>query len=58
MRGTPVRLELGANDFNAGEVRCVVRHSGEKFQRAQAGLGESLTELLAQIHQQMYEKAE
>ena len=30
VRGTPVRLELGSKDFEKNEVRCAVRHSGEK----------------------------
>jgi len=57
MRGVPVRIELGANDMNAGEVRCVIRHSGEKFQMSWVGIEEGLRELLNTIHSQMYQKA-
>lgn len=57
MRGTPVRLEFGAKDFTAEEVRVVVRHSGRKFQSAQAGLAENCKQLLNEIHQEMYNKA-
>ena len=32
VKGTPIRLELGAKDIAAGEVKCAVRHSGAKFQ--------------------------
>ena len=31
-KGIPVRLELGAQDMAAEEVRVVIRHSGAKFQ--------------------------
>lgn len=31
VRGTPVRLELGSKDFEKNEVKCCVRHNGEKF---------------------------
>ena len=51
MRGVPVRIEIGTNDFNANEVRCVIRHSGAKFQRSQDGIAASLTELLEEVHQ-------
>jgi prolyl-tRNA synthetase len=30
-RGTPIRLELGARDFAANEVRLVKRVDNEKF---------------------------
>ena len=54
VRGTPVRMELGANDIAANEVRCVVRHSGQKFQAAQEGLATAMKTLLDTIHQEMY----
>ena len=57
MRGTPVRLELGMRDIQANEVKVVVRHSGEKFQASIDGLAGTLTNLLEQIHVQMYDKA-
>ena len=50
MKGTPVRLELGMRDFEASELKVVVRHSGEKFQVKWDGLCSSLTDLLQQIH--------
>jgi len=31
VKGTPVRLELGAKDFQNGEVKVAIRHNGEKF---------------------------
>ena len=57
MRGTPVRLELGARDIQASEVKVVVRHSGQKFQAAWEGLAGAMVQLLVDIHSQMYEKA-
>jgi prolyl-tRNA synthetase len=30
LRGVPIRLELGANDFKKNEVRCCKRNTGEK----------------------------
>lgn len=50
MRGTPVRIELGMRDVEANEVKVVVRHSGEKFQASQDGLGATLSTLLENIH--------
>ena len=34
VKGTPIRLELGKKDFEKNEVRCAIRHSGEKMQLA------------------------
>jgi hypothetical protein len=44
-------------DFAKEEVKIVVRHSGQKFQSKWEGLGETLTNLMDKIHNQMYEKA-
>ena len=38
VKGTPMRLELGGKDFAKNEVRCCLRHNGEKMQLAQEGL--------------------
>lgn len=54
MRGTPVRIELGMRDVTANEVKVVVRHSGQKFQAGQQGLGDVMKNLLTDIHDQMY----
>jgi prolyl-tRNA synthetase len=58
VRGTPIRIELGAKDFEKQEVRVVIRHSGQKFQASWAGLADKLTQVLDEIHNQMYQKAE
>ena len=31
VRGVPVRLELGSKDVEKSEVKCCLRHNGEKF---------------------------
>jgi len=31
VRGTPVRIELGAQDMAKSEVKCVIRSTGKKF---------------------------
>ena len=56
-RGTPVRLELGKMDLDKAEVRCVVRHSGNKKQVKQADISKEMHEELEQIHKDMYQKA-
>lgn len=53
----PVRLELGKMDLDKGEVRCVVRHSGDKKQVKQADIDKQMLEELDQIHKDMYQKA-
>ena len=50
MRGTPVRLEIGARDIQASEVKVVVRHSGQKFQASWEGLAGTMVQLLTDIH--------
>ena len=56
-KGTPVRIEIGMRDIQANEVKCVVRHSGEKFQTSQDGIGQTLKDLMHALHHQMFEKA-
>jgi len=31
LRGTPIRVEVGAKDMEKNEVKCVVRHNKEKY---------------------------
>jgi len=52
-----VRLELGKKDFQAEEVRLCKRHNGEKSQVKWLGIGDSVKEVLEQVHQEMYNKA-
>lgn len=57
LRGVPIRLELGPKDIKAGEVKCVVRVDGKKFQLKYEGLVESLEKLLEEIQNQMLSNA-
>ncbi|NHN28344.1 proline--tRNA ligase [Paenibacillus agricola] len=57
MRGVPIRLELGPRDMENGQVVLVSRVSGEKKVVAQENLVEEVQNMLAEIHQQMFDKA-
>ncbi len=59
MKGVPVRVEIGPRDIENG-VATVVRRDkfGEKTTLPLDGLAESLTALLQEIHDNMYQKAE
>lgn len=53
----PVRMELGGKDMANSSVKCVVRHSGAKFELKWDGIVEKTSELLETIHDEMYAKA-
>lgn len=57
MRGVPLRLELGPRDVENNAAVLVRRDTGEKIIAAQDGLVETVTNLLAQIQQNMYQQA-
>ena len=57
MRGVPIRVELGPRDMENGQVVLVSRVSGEKKIVQQANFVQEVQNLLAEIHQQMYDKA-
>ncbi|KRE51699.1 proline--tRNA ligase [Paenibacillus sp. Soil724D2] len=57
MRGVPIRVELGPRDMENGQVVLVSRVSGEKKTVQQADFVQEVQNLLAEIHQQMYDKA-
>lgn len=57
LRGVPVRLELGPKDIKAGEVKCVVRVDGKKFQLKLENIVEALKMLLEDIQAQMFTNA-
>ena len=46
LKGVPIRLELGANDFAAEEVRCCKRNDGKKQQLKQETLLTDIPKLL------------
>lgn len=58
MRGVPVRLELGPRDIAAGHCVAVRRDTREKLTLSMDNIEDSLADLLDQIHDSMYAKAE
>ncbi|MTI96465.1 MAG: proline--tRNA ligase [Firmicutes bacterium] len=57
MRGVPLRLEIGPRDIENNQVVLVRRDTGEKLFVAMDLLEETLTKLLPQIQQDMFEAA-
>jgi prolyl-tRNA synthetase len=57
MRGIPVRLELGPRDLDNGQCVLVSRVSGEKKSVGLDNLVAEVQALLAQIHDEMFERA-
>ncbi|MCH5164829.1 MAG: proline--tRNA ligase [Clostridiales bacterium] len=58
LRGVPVRLELGARDIASGVMTVCRRDTAEKFTMPLDGIVGGVTELLAKIKTNMFEKAE
>ncbi|CAI4224258.1 unnamed protein product [Auanema sp. JU1783] len=56
LKGVPIRLELGPKDLAAQQVTAVIRHSGEKKPIKLENIGESITQILEEIHHEMYKK--
>jgi prolyl-tRNA synthetase len=57
MRGIPIRLELGPRDLENGQCVLVSRVSGEKKSVSLDNLVAEVQALLAQIHDEMFERA-
>ncbi|EPY04051.1 proline--tRNA ligase [Paenibacillus sp. E194] len=57
MRGIPVRLEIGPRDMENGVCVLVSRVTGEKRIVQQADLVEEVNRMLADVHQEMFERA-
>jgi len=57
LKGTPVRIELGAKDMEKQEVKIAIRHSGAKSQMKWDELKESMVGLMDTIQTDMFEKA-
>ncbi|MDY5541600.1 MAG: proline--tRNA ligase [Lachnospiraceae bacterium] len=57
MRGSPLRVEIGPKDMEAGQAVVVRRDTGEKYTVALSELKERVGELLDEIHAHMLEKA-
>ena len=58
MRGVPLRLELGPRDIEAGVCVAAKRTGGEKATVPLDNIAESVKSLLAEVHSELYEKAE
>ena len=57
MRGIPIRLELGPRDLENGQCVLVSRVTGEKKSVSLDNLVAEVQTLLAQIHDDMFERA-
>ncbi len=57
MRGVPLRVELGPRDLKQNQVVLARRDSGEKQAVPQATLAARITELLADIQADMFQRA-
>ncbi|HZG78947.1 MAG TPA: His/Gly/Thr/Pro-type tRNA ligase C-terminal domain-containing protein, partial [Paenibacillus sp.] len=57
MRGIPVRIELGPRDLENGQAVLASRVSGEKRVVALDNLVAEVQQLLADVHQEMYDRA-
>jgi len=57
LKGVPIRLAIGARDMENGTVELARRDTKEKFTVPQDGLAEYIFQMLAQIQQNIYDKA-
>ncbi len=57
MKGVPIRLEIGPRDLEKGNISGAKRYNGEKFVMSDADLEKTITPLLEDIHNAMYQKA-
>lgn len=57
MKGVPLRIEIGPKDIEKGQCMAARRDTGEKAALPLEGLEEAAKELLAQIQQNLYNKA-
>ena len=57
MKGVPVRIELGPRDLENNIVTVCKRNNHEKIQISIDRLEDEIPQLLATIHEEMYQKA-
>ncbi len=57
LKGVPLRVEIGPRDLAAGQVRLVLRHTGEKRQHALAALASESAQLLEDAQSGLLERA-
>jgi hypothetical protein len=56
-KGVPIRLEVGPRDIEQKQVRCVIRHNGDKMDLSVEGLAALLKTKLEEIQEDMFLKA-
>jgi prolyl-tRNA synthetase len=57
LRGVPIRVEIGKREMEAGTVVIATRHNGKKVPVKTAELNHTLTKLINEIHEEMYNTA-
>lgn len=57
-KGVPVRVEVGPRDIEQKQVRCVIRHNGDKIDINLDGLAVILKDKLEDIQEVMFKKAQ
>lgn len=57
LKGVPIRLAIGARDMENGTVELARRDTREKLTVPQEGLAEYIFQMLAQIQQNIYDRA-
>jgi prolyl-tRNA synthetase len=57
LKGVPIRLAIGARDLENGSVELARRDTKEKLTVPQEGLAEYIFQMLAQIQQNIFDKA-
>lgn len=57
LKGVPIRLAIGARDMENGTVELARRDTKEKLTVPQEGLAEYIFQMLAQIQQNIYDRA-
>ncbi len=57
LKGVPVRVAIGARDMQNGTVELARRDTKEKFTVPQEGLAEYIFQMLAQIQQNIFDRA-
>lgn len=57
MKGVPIRLEIGPRDIEAGQCVLARRDTGDKVSVPLEGLTDRVKDLLAEIQQNLYDKA-
>ena len=57
LKGVPLRLEIGPNETDDDQVTVVHRPDGDRHVESRSGIGETVFDHLATIHEKLYEAA-